>query len=352
MNAIRVSLVLAVSAAFASLLVCHRQTDGMSSRQSALGLEERSADSMDDSLGYLGGSGDLSPTPRVSLDEPVDTTEVESRPPDVSDCVSLDDLDEVLECLDGNFDLLGDVPSIVAHISDSACSQDLKRRRRVEIVAHAIEFVGVGQFTLFARQLADSCSTNWGRTTVVAAVELIASRDRELYYELRGQLGVDSLFGPQGHEILVSVAGALARSENDLDLLGIIEEGSLGRLGGSGKAFTQAVIQMLDYRKSSPEEFYRIAREILSSPTRLVEEGVQEGVGNHLIAHILMNRNLSVADQHETVGLIMDIFDDPAWGLGAARQLVAYNSRDQPPYGIDVVTWGQVWDHAKVLSDG
>lgn len=130
-----------------------------------------------------------------------------------------------------------------------------------------------------------------------------------------------------------------------------MEDGALGRLGGSGQVYSEAINQCMWLRHGNPQGLIQMCRDILGSPNQLLSAGRHGGVGQTLAAQLLMDGDLFLAGGPEAVSLTMDILDHSHWGGGAARQLIAYRTSTDAPRGLDVTAWSQLWFHAQTIAN-
>ncbi len=268
-------------------------------------------------------------------------------PPDTN-CFWIRDTADFSSCIRGAFAGTSSVSEIVDLIGSQVCSQETPRPLLVQSVVLAIEHVSPENFLDLSRKLADRCSDDRGKEIVTQAVGHIAATNKALYFSLRPYLGVDTLFGGDGHKVAVSLAGALARSQDDLDLSSLIREGALGRLGGDSSVIAEAITQTMASSKSG-NDMIQFVGDILSSPTRLRSEGVEHAAGGRIVAELLRDKGIPPSSESDTIGALLDLCEDPYWGLGAAAQIIAYRTRSEYPNGIGPLAWGQLWDHAQVI---
>jgi hypothetical protein len=272
-------------------------------------------------------------------------TEVRSN---LQDCLVIDDRSSRQDCFRESLSHATTELEAAGLIAELLCPRALRGTEATDLVVVGLEQFRNGDLLQLLGAVRTVCP-GWRSEMALAAVFMdIKERDELLFMALREALVPENLFGSPYGEMGIRLAGELALQTGDIDLITILGEGALGKLGGTEWQVDYAIMAATRVMPGG-EERIEFIQQILASPD-LPPNAASAGMGATLMAMLADPLVAEHCTEQELAGHILALLDSPLLGRNACRQMLLHLNAQQPLGALSTETWQELWQHAEIIS--
>ena len=302
---------------------------------------------------HLVDSRDLSPSDEgphredrlPALNLPVDDQSDEGFP---LSCLAIAGHEERLACYRERLSAVQDSgDDMAAFLAEILCPRVLRGEDSVELLTEALLLYRNKDFFGLLGALRAHCPGFRVQNPILGAVLGLYLVDDDFARAVRSELTTELMFNSSVGEMAILVAEKVASHDEDVVLAQMLDDGALGKFGGTAEQIAYAVRARARTFEDPADALGLVDRVILSKNRPPSEDSA--AMGATLASMATHPDVVSVNSVDDVARVLVSLLEDSIFGTSACAQVVNQMSRENAPGAMPIETWEEIFDYAKAL---